>query len=113
MTQAEKLEALVRKAVEGGYKNDYRWSFANGHLNNEDEDYAHPYPLIFNHDFARALWNNDSHMIQNAIDEAIENGTNKTRVLRPTWEHHLQQAVISEDPIDYMYKAVFNEPQKP
>jgi hypothetical protein len=115
MTQAEKLEALVRGAVGNGYANDYRWRVFNGRLINEDDDYAHSAPLIFDHDFARALFGEGEPRKYNGFN--LETGKmlteeEKARYLpkqQPLWQSHLQQAVISEDPIDYMYKAVFGE----
>jgi hypothetical protein len=50
--------------------------------------------VIFSHEFARALFGEGHH----EDDE-----------YQPyNWTYHLQQAVISDNPIKYMYEAVFN-----
>lgn len=121
MTQAEKLEALVRRAVEGGWTrheklmkfledavlNDY-------HVLETDNDHqVHVFAIIYQHDFARALFGSEPFHILGVMGMAEQYRgelTNIQEVVSMTnSEYHLQQAVISNDPIDYMYEAVFGE----
>lgn len=48
------------------------------------------YDIIFNHDFAKALWGED-----------VEHHLYKD-VWIPEWQYHLQNMVIDEDPIRYL-----------
>lgn len=77
MTDAQMLEALMKRASDSSYGGpsyqDYL-HFDSVHLND----------IIFNHDFARALFGEDNY-------------------------DRLMQAVISPNPIKYMYEAVFGE----
>lgn len=111
MTNAQKLEALVRRAVENGWEPNDRVHTADDFLKVKRSEWRYagmkqiiPW-LIFNHDFARALFGET---------KPLENGEYPPEVVlykgKPVWHpwsRHLQQAVISEDPIDYMYQAVF------
>jgi|ERR1043165_3678226 hypothetical protein len=124
-TQAEKLETLVREATEKGcnkagslsmdgwlvairdYPNDVDWN-----------------ALIFNHDFARALFGNfptyvhDGYMrfdkgeeVQSWLgrsSKALKDEEFTTGALSySSWQYHVMQALIADDPIGYMYEAVF------
>lgn len=55
------------------------------------------YAIIFNHDFAKALWGGEIQVVP---------ADPYTRV---NWKYHLQQMVIADDPIDYAYEAVFGK----
>lgn len=107
MTDAQKLEALVRRAVENKWKDDYIWEGRDIHflLDRTDEfetTYGGFIGLIFNHDFARALFG--ELLVCPMTGYHTCDGKCK-----PKFENELQQAVISEDPIDYMHKAVFGD----
>lgn len=54
------------------------------------------YSLIFNHDFAKALWGEDEEYARmgGEYDPAINYGAG--------WQYHLQQMVIAEDPLKYL-----------
>lgn len=131
MSDAEKLEALVRKAVEGGW-DSYGWPdwavWGEDTIMFYDKSQEHDHTkmvqhgnelelstIIFNHDFARALFGND-HVDCDCSHECecqcaiCRNGWDVLPLGElHSWQHHLQQAVISPDPIDYMYKAVFGD----
>jgi hypothetical protein len=120
MTQEEKLKALVKRAMEGGLKpKHFSWI-------PEDEQALLNYwftadnykAVILNHDFARALFGNqfDESVAQyipktgesdNPSD--IKDWYGKAHYNGPTFEYHLMMAVISPDPIDYLYNVVFGE----
>jgi hypothetical protein len=121
MTQAEKLEALVNSVVEHGFiSKNFAWISEDkqallGYWFTADNYKA----VIFNHDFARALFGekfvclNDGRDVdqEEAMDTPwrvsceYENGDYGCAVEAFKWQ--LQQAVVSDDPIGYMYGVVF------
>lgn len=106
MTQAEKLEALVRKAASFGFEvNRNQVELALENVRNGAEIFRNDYfAILFSHAFARALFGD--------LEEEYFIGSSKylhqAKVRLPAYEARLQQAVISIDPIDCMYEAVFN-----
>lgn len=120
MTQSEKLEALIKKAIDDGWAG----TLAENVSSVADEDiellteawrniyHLEPTSFIFNHDFAKALWG-ELPMLQFWQEENLYT-RGHTTYAKPSfdvraWQYHLQQMVISEDPIDYMYyHVVFN-----
>lgn len=92
-TDEQILTKAIEKALAGG------WKFRRVDMLNAPVELAEwalnplepRYPsLIFNHDFAKALWGEDSNFFPD-----IDNW-------QPEWEHHLQQMVIADDPIKYL-----------
>lgn len=81
------LERAFIAAIENGYEqkpeepNFYRW----------------PEALIFNHDFAKALWGEDFIISHHANNLGQVGSWHQT-----AWRHHLQQMVIADDPIKYL-----------
>jgi hypothetical protein len=55
--------------------------------------------LIFNHDFAKALWPGDEIVYRAEVFETPDGIGDEYLAL---WEIRLQQMVISEDPIKYL-----------
>jgi len=101
MTQAEKLEALVQRAIDGGWENG---DAATVKTYSKLIRIANPVVIrgiIFNHDFARALFADWPQVMKDAVPSGVSSVTDK-----PAWQYHLQQVVISKDPIEYMYKTV-------
>lgn len=104
MTQAEKLEALVRRAVDSG------WHERGTDVENIVREALHEcyepefsvIDIIFNHDFARALFGDETVYIPYGHERGEYHEL-------PRFKHELQQAVINEDPIGYMYGEVFGE----
>lgn len=98
MTPDEKLRALVERAGSNG------WLDANTALNElkgmPEWSVSNQTPfvvaVIFNHDFARALFGED-----------IVQSTTRLEEYR-RYELVLMQAVISDNPIDYMYSVIFD-----
>lgn len=122
MAQAEQLEALVRKAADNGFDvADFRVETVDMQgtktlvvrFADEDGTWAswnvQVNTILFNHDFARALFGEEppelAYQFHSSIirtqDNLLESGG------WPKWKYHLVRAVISEDPIGYMYDAVF------
>lgn len=112
MTDQEKLEALLQKAIDGGWElphEAYDWEVRPNDMirftsiDDETQDpgtwYMPLEQLIFNHEFAKALFGDEPGLgaIPGYIDDA------------PNWQYHLMLAVVSDNPIDYMYQAVFGK----
>ena len=107
VTDTEVLEACIQKAIEGG------WEEPNGNTlqvdekgniycflkDNEGDTSIRAYgcqfgleKIIFNHDFAKALFG----------EEINDEEYRYTSYEIPMWQYHLQQMVISPNPIDYL-----------
>lgn len=119
MTQAEKLEALVRRAIEGGFsfgKQYYGQYIGTAEpavllFKVPDDTLRMPWavPLLADHDFARALFGEEPKRRYDLYEGNGYSADEAGQVDLLNFQYHLQQAVISSDPIDYMYKAVFGE----
>ena len=90
MTNEDKLKKVIERAEANGYCLDGLIEMA---LEDVDWNETHPtYPsilpnILFDHSFARAFWGEQ----------------NISRGLGAKWQFHLQQAVISESPLDYYF----------
>lgn len=126
MDAKEILEKAIKKAVAGGwdnwYANGYEPIYFGGELIGVRDLDPHAVlkcegieGLLFNHDFARALWG-DEHDCDAGFHEKktiFHNpATNKDEVLdesytvyclhQKDWKHHLQNMVIADNPIEYL-----------
>ena len=136
MTQAEKLEALVQKAIQNEWM---AWGiYPTLHIVHDNldvelryDDYEQSfqfetYPaqaVIFDHEFAKALWGDGYELQPEEFDfpgeyEVRSDGTREYMTVHDQhvwdskssgWQYHLQQAVISDNPVEYVYKAVFGD----
>lgn len=98
MTNQEILTKAINLAIAGGWENEEMYSFdtrvGSGLFNpgigeyGGHEDIA---VLIFNHNFAKALWGETIWNLHDTPEEDLY-----------IWQHHLQQMVITEDPIKYL-----------
>lgn len=61
-----------------------------------------PLQLIFRHDFAKALWGDKPPKYTVVYEWAELDGLRKLKQAISTWEFHLQQMVIADDPIEYL-----------
>lgn len=121
LTDAQMLEALVQRLVEldvlhaeatveerSGVQGVYEWG-----------DWYSATSLIFRHDIARALFGdrgddycNECGLISDGSDYDFHMSNCSDRsVIIPYRHYRLQQAVISTNPIRYMYEAVFGGKQ--
>ena len=118
MSNREVLEKAIRKAIDGGWKhansldNPDEWTLYDAFpaFNGEDStklkhpfielegwnDYFSVKELLFDHEFARALWGNELKKAQNFSYYWNEVGADTE------WEFQLQRMVISPNPIDYL-----------
>lgn len=130
MENKEILEKAIRKAIKGGwlpYQSKVKTIYVNNYRYEDDHAgelktiiYTISYDngsgliaktgvheLIFNHDFAKALWGEeklDRYNLETdtAIDSLWDGGPEYFDFLGKTWQYHLQQMVISDDPIKYL-----------
>lgn len=118
MSNNEILEKAIQKAIDGGWvwpwDKDYLWFNFAGDDNDlelwnggeyEDATTLHSYAVIFNHDFAKALWGEEPY--EHASDgEAVYDKNGELRGMNVfhqyNWAKHLQQMVMAEDPIKYL-----------
>lgn len=98
MTDKEILEKAIQKAIDGGWDVDptealnqlsQQWVFYG--------DYKGYSGMLFSHDFAKALWGDQQYIVK------------EPSAARPSWdeaylgwEFHLQNMVVSSDPIKYL-----------
>ncbi len=101
MTRQTKLQKLIEIAVENGWEHK--------DVNKFDEIYQHHTfglgwtqimwdsmfvtKMLFSHDFAKAIWGEEQHRF----------GRNIVGTLKE-WEWRIQEAVISDDPLEYYWK---------
>lgn len=120
LSQAEKLLALMQKAIVSEWKPNLKilgWMF-HMHSSNYKELYEHPNDIIFDHEFIKALFGEVFHEWQHLELDSLPPiyGHFCTRCRAETttgaeycWQDHLQKAVINKDPIGYMYGEVFGD----
>ena len=99
MTNKQILETAIQKAIDGGWRGELLGIVVRidgagtvrleNPFTNEEWSVEE---IIFNHNFAKALWG----------EERIVNIKNYQALKRMGWQHHLQQMVIAEDPIAYL-----------
>ena len=70
--------------------------------------YYAPYELIFNHDFAKALWGDKEHVEQQGYDgmNCYNCDADQSKYIDRCWEAHLQAMVIADDPIKYLRENI-------
>ena len=118
MKHKEILEKAIQKAIDGGWKhaeelnNPKEWTLYDSFPAFADQEFIefkHPFielegrddyftikELLFDHDFAKALWgeSKEDSLLQGRHDPSINYSAG--------WQYHLQQMVIAEDPIAYL-----------
>ena len=117
MVNAEILTKAIQKAIDGGWEqgknlhvddtgSPFRMypesSLGSTHIYGHDTSIKE---IIFNHDFAKALWGDwnivETGRIYNA-DGSLDGAGTVTSFSGKIWQYHLQQMVIAEDPIKYL-----------
>lgn len=115
--KTDKIKQLIEIAVENGWPlgfggwehfeiiisgvgfwdGDYE-NYMSASLQNKGEKYS-LIEILFNHDFAKAIWGEEEIGVEQLIESRGE----------ISWKHHLQQAVISDDPLEYYWE---NKPKE-
>lgn len=105
MTNEQILEKAISLAIDGGWEDNM---FEVMHYTHEHSKIATPeflYQLIFNHQFAKALWG-EKPPLQRRVYEKDYKGNRQLRLRGKrtgiAWQYHLQQMVIADDPIKYL-----------
>jgi hypothetical protein len=89
----EIFKKAIKKAVDNG------WTEGEPFLRNISFDVIDWHKAIFSHYFAKAFWKTDK---DESHYEAIFSETIKHQ--GGTWQYHLQQMVLEEEPIKYLEK---------
>lgn len=111
MSNEKTLEKAIKKAIKGGWKPPYGFNETNmpkyllrdDSVKYDDVDLGSIQELVFNHDFAKALWGDEE---QNYMWVDCIMG-HQTAVSQLAWAIHLQEMVLAEDPLKYL---VYNLP---
>lgn len=107
MSNQEILEKAIQKAIDGGFNPG---ASENGEPPQQTftrrmmQDLFFRHAVIFNHDFAKALWGEELHHETFIVPKELNKrfaGTEELAI-RPIWQYHLQKMVISDDPIKYL-----------
>ena len=108
LSNQEILEKAIKKAIDGGWANWYKEPIKSveydgksvwintGKKNVIAVSVGEVFSLIFNHEFAKALWG-ERHNVNNNPREQIDNYG---------WQYHLQQMVIADDPVKYLKENI-------
>lgn len=113
MTNQQILEQAIQKAIDNGWSSWFEWPYS--YYTDEDGlgyDTEYGYvnevstkEIIFNADFAKAIWGewkNDVACKVCKFQHALYDENQFGLELDDPWKYHLQQMVISEDPIKYL-----------
>lgn len=99
-TKEEKLKEIIEYGVERGWDGwkSYTPAFISGDKKRKEKVLntimmSRKEAILFSHSFAKAFWKDEEFVIKN-------------NPLGKPWQYHLQQAVISDDPVDYYYKYI-------
>ena len=109
-----KKEEILKKAIEKAQRNGFDFGIDVKTLPFPDSFWAtvsgsfQQYSgIIFSHDFAKAFWGNAKWCWIPGYDEWGElkgSPPEEKLFIMTSWQYHLQQMVISEDPIKYLEK---------
>lgn len=111
MTRNNILKMAIEKAEANGWK-PLMVGYENGYFKDDEHHWPtlweakrEPYvsfryeSLIYNHDFAKALWPETEVSKVTRSDMFTDIGDH---IVQPAWQYHLQQMVIADDPIEYL-----------
>lgn len=107
MNKSQVIEKAIQKAIDGGWNRPYTVSIRAVPATEDEpkitykktmDDWETYAPIIFNHEFCKALWGDMSYA---ELKGAAFSSANIVREPK-AWEHHLQQMVICSDPIEYL-----------
>lgn len=109
MSNKKILTKAIKKAIDNGWLSERGYApfnyvefpkdvaillfFGNDSEDDHFSGFDSSEQLIFDHDFARALWTGQ---IADAIDKS------GTYIVEQAWQYHLQQMVLADNPIKYL-----------
>lgn len=112
MTPSQKLTTVLEYAVKKGFTflSEDEPEIIISSVKSETHNISCVYQIIFDHDFAKAVYGDEKTKTSTCW------GCNTGEVQRRhqacqcryeiAWKHHLQNQVLSPDPIDYLYQFV-------
>ena len=119
MSRQQILEKVIQKAIDGGWS---YWPVGKDgwtkekevayHFEKADEadpnggELAYWANIIFNHDFAKALWGEEPEYTLETRDQYGSLTVNADTFMLANWQYHLQQMVIADDPIKYLSEHI-------
>lgn len=119
MTNEETLSRAIQKAIDGEWKaeglggadtwqdlSELERQYVVKLLLGKPEQPDGYMMLIFNHDFAKALWGEGCWDCLGSPGALREHRNNLTVRHRKIWQMNLQQMVIADDPIKYLATVV-------
>lgn len=115
MTKKEILEKAIQKAIDGGWDMPAAFKLFNNEdiafqMDSDGSQYQgwkfyRPAQIIFNHNFAKALWGEEDCRYDVWLKRQYASGgggPDEDWYDGKAWEFHLQQMVIADDPIKYL-----------
>lgn len=99
MSRKQILEKAIKKAIDNGWKGVEGITDAEPYLDN-----LLPV-LIFNHDFAKALWGEKLHA-NPVVTDLKTYAEGKDPIHLEKWQYHLQQLVIADDVFKYLEENI-------
>lgn len=84
--QDDILNQAIKKAMANGWKHD------------EYYDGGYPYYMLWQHDFAKALWGEK--WLKPTGPGLGDYDSNKG------WQHHLQEMVVADNPLEYLEQHI-------
>ncbi len=110
------MKRKVKKIIEYAVEREYilpKWMYnpkSIEHLGSAIIRLKYVERLLFSHDFAKAVFGEKYVCINcGKIRSTPSNYCGGHELFEVIWQHHLQQAVISKDPIEYYYKHINTE----
>lgn len=101
MTDKEVLQKAIEIAMGNGYKEPFMFGMGSDF----SLDKFHVFKLYFSHDLAKAFF--EEHAEYSPEDLVKFNKHyGYLPMVETGWQHHLQQMVIEENPIDYLRKFI-------
>lgn len=93
--------AAMTKALKNGWNGKDGLQTLNTETAQEqDVNHINIIQLIFNHEFAKALWGEDERTYELHIPFGRDGLDIK--YVSPKWQYHLQQMVVADDPVIYL-----------
>lgn len=99
----EILKKAIEKAVNNGLE-DYYWGGKSLEKLEQDVFEHRYYDIIFSHDFAKAFWGEEE--IEIKCGGCITKSPPCECEYPISWQYHLQEMVLEEDPIQYLVKFI-------
>jgi hypothetical protein len=106
------LGRAIQKAIDGGWKEGNGWLLNLDNRSEEELRWKLSPLIIFNHDFAKALWgeehvDSDYGTTLQQYEQQVKDGMHyphdyQWNDLDYAWGYHLKHMVIADDPIKYL-----------